>query len=80
MKFLIVKPSPLRIRIPFGSKYFLSILFSNNLSLRSSLNVIEHVSQPCSTTGILFVYFNSQNLIEKTKNNWGFISLSNKWK
>jgi hypothetical protein len=47
MKFLIVEPSPLPIFIP---NILLKILFSNNPSLRSSLNVRDHVSQPYSTT------------------------------
>ena len=51
MKFLIVEPSPLSILISPGPKYSLKILFSNTLSLDSSLNARDHVSQPYSTTG-----------------------------
>ena len=46
MKLLVVEPSPLPILIPLGSKYSIGTLFSNTLSLRSSLNVRDHVSQP----------------------------------
>ena len=35
----------------------LRILFSNTLSLRSSLNVRDHASQPCSTTGNIVLYY-----------------------
>ena len=45
MKLLIVEPSPLTILIPLGSKYSPQDPFSNILSLRSSLNVRDHVSQ-----------------------------------
>ena len=41
MKFLIVEPSPLPILIPPG----LRVLFSNTLSLHSSLNVSQHIAQ-----------------------------------
>ena len=57
MKFLIVEPSPLPILIPLGPKIPLRIVFSNNLSLHSSLNVRDHVSQPYSTTGNSIVLY-----------------------
>ena len=47
MMFLDMKPSPLPVLIPLGPRN----LFSNTLSLRPSLNVRDHASQPCSTTG-----------------------------
>ena len=51
MKFLIVNPSPLPIRIRLGPKYIrLMILFSNTFSLHSSLNVRDHASNPDRTT------------------------------
>jgi hypothetical protein len=40
-----------------GPNISLRILFSNNLSLHSSLNVRDHVSQPYSTTHSLCVVF-----------------------
>ena len=48
-----MKPSTLPIRIPLGP----NILFSNTLSLRSSLNVRDHASQPYSTTGNIIVLY-----------------------
>jgi hypothetical protein len=48
MKLLIVKPSPLPILI---QKIRLRIISSNTLSLRSSLNERDQVSQTYSTTG-----------------------------
>jgi polysaccharide pyruvyl transferase WcaK-like protein len=36
---------------PFGPNILLNTLFSNTLSLCSSLNVRDHVSQPYRTTG-----------------------------
>ena len=59
MKFLIVEPSSLPICIPFGKIICLKILFSNTLSLHSSLNVRDYVSQPYNTTGniiVLYIY------------------------
>ena len=50
MMFLIVEPSPLPFSSLLGPNIRLRILFSNTLSLRSSLNVRDHVSQPYSTT------------------------------
>ena len=38
-----------------GPNICLRILFSNTLSLQSSLNVRDHVSHPCSTTGNIIV-------------------------
>ena len=62
MKFLIVEPSPLPIPIP----HHLRILFSNTLSLYSSLNVRDYVSQPYSTTGnIIVLLCNKFNCIQK---------------
>ena len=58
MKFLIVEPSPLPIPIPLGPKYSLQDLFSNTLSLDSSLNVRDLVSQPYITYILLFIIFN----------------------
>ena len=56
MKFLIVEPSPLSSLL--GPNIRLRILFSNTLSLDSSLNVRDHVSQPYITTGnIIVLYF-----------------------
>ena len=40
-----------------GSNIRLSILFSNTLSLDSSLNVRDHASQPYSTTGNIIVLY-----------------------
>ena len=55
MKFLIVN----LLHSPFSSlldpNIRLRILFSNTLSLDSSLNVRDHVSQPYSTTGNIIV-------------------------
>ena len=55
MKFLIVEPSPLPILLDPNIR--LRILFSNTLSLDSSLNVRDHVSQPHSTTGNTIVLY-----------------------
>jgi len=55
MKFLIVEPSPLPILL--GPNIRLRILFSNTLSLHSSLNVRDHVSQPYSTTDNIIVLY-----------------------
>ena len=57
MKFLTVKPSPLPICIPLVRNIRLRILFSNNLSLSSSVNVRDHASQPYSTTGNVIVLY-----------------------
>ena len=57
MKFLVVEPSLLPILILLGLKYSLMILFSNTLSLDSSLNVRDHVSQPHSTAGNIIVLY-----------------------
>ena len=56
MKFLIVEPSPLPIRILFGPNVRPGILFSNTLSLHSSPNAGDYVSQPFSTTGNITVW------------------------
>ena len=55
--FLIVEPSTLPILIPLAPKYSPQDLFSNTLSLHSSLNVRDHVSQPYSTTGNIIVLY-----------------------
>ena len=57
MKFLIVEFSPLPTLIPLGPKYLLQDPVSNALSLQSSLNVKDHVSQPYSTTGNIIVLY-----------------------
>ena len=49
MKFLIVEPSPFHILIPLGPKYSPQDHVFKYLSLHSSLNVRDHVSQPYST-------------------------------
>ena len=41
----------------FGPNIRLRILFSNTLSLHSSLNVRDHASQPYSTTGNIIVLY-----------------------
>ena len=43
----------------FSTSHFLPSwdLFSNNLSLHSSLNVRDHISQPYSTTGNIIVLY-----------------------
>jgi len=40
-----------------GPNILLRILFSNTLSLDSSLNVIDHVSHPYSATGYIIVLY-----------------------
>ena len=58
MKFLIVEPSPFPPFSSFsGPNIRLRILFSNTLSLHSSLSVSDHVSQPYSTTGNTIVLY-----------------------
>ena len=57
MKFLIVELSLLPIHIPFGPKYLPWDPVLNTLSLCSSLNVRDHVSQPYSTTGNITVLY-----------------------
>ena len=44
-----------------GSNILLSTLFSNTLSLRSSLNVSDHVSHPHKTTGRIIVLYSSEH-------------------
>jgi len=48
------------IIIPLGPNIRLRILFSNTLSLYSSLNVRDHFSQPYSTTGYIIVLYISR--------------------
>ena len=50
MKFLIVELSIAPFSSILGPNILLKILFSNTLSLRSSLNVRDHVLRPYSTT------------------------------
>ena len=57
MKFLIVEPFPLPILTLLGPNIRLRILFSNTLSLDSSLDVRGNVSQPYSTTGNIIVLY-----------------------
>ena len=57
MKFLIVEPSPLPILIPLGPNIPLRILFSNTLSLHSSLNTRNHVLQTYTTTSNIVVLY-----------------------
>ena len=57
MKFLIVEPSPLTIRIPLGPIFRLRIPFSNTFSLRYSLKVRNNASQPYSKTGNVIVLY-----------------------
>ena len=72
MKFLIAEPSPLPIRIPLGPKYSSQDLVLNTLSLDSSLNVRDLVSQTYSTTGnnivlyILIFKFLERSLEDKS--------------
>ena len=56
MKFLIVI-SALFIVIILGSKFRLKIVFSNTLSLHSSLNIRYHISHPYRTTGNIIVSY-----------------------
>ena len=57
--FLIVEPSPLLILTPLGSKYLpQDLIFKyGTLSLHSSLNVRDHVSQSYNTTGNIIVLY-----------------------
>ena len=57
MKFLIVELSPLPILIPLGPKYSPQDLFSNSLSLDSSLNVRDHVSQQFMDAVLLYLEY-----------------------
>ena len=57
MKFLILKPFHFAFASVLGSNIRLRILFSNTLSLDSSLNIRDHVSQPYSTTGNIIVLY-----------------------
>ena len=51
-----------------GPNIRLRILFSNALSLHFSLNVRDHVSQPCNTTGNIISLINENNLMYLIKN------------
>ena len=56
----------------FWAKYsFLETVLKNTLSMHSSLNVRDHVSQPYSTTVILlfliFLFLNSEREVKKTE-------------
>ena len=55
VNLLIMEPSPFPILL--GPNICLRILFSNTLSLDSSLNVRYHVSKPYSTTGNIIVLY-----------------------
>jgi hypothetical protein len=57
MKLLTVKLTPLPILIPLTHKYSPQGPVSNNLSLHSSLNVRDHVSQRYCTTGNVIVSY-----------------------
>ena len=62
MKFIIMEPSPLII-IPIEPKYLTQDSVFNTLSLNSSFNVRDHVSQPYSTNDGVTVYkFSFKNL------------------
>ena len=65
MKFLIVEISPLPILIPLGPKYSPQDPVFKYLSLHSSLNVRDHVSQPYryDDTHQILAYVNDVNLI-----------------
>jgi hypothetical protein len=43
--------------VPLGPNILLNTLFSNTLSLRSSLNVNDQVSHPYKTTGKIIVLY-----------------------
>ena len=58
MKFLTEEPSPSPFSSHLSSNICLRILFSNTLSLHSSLHVRDHVSQPYSTTGHIIGLYN----------------------
>ena len=57
MKFLTVESSPLPILIPLGPKYSPQDPVFKYVSLHSSLNVGDYVSQPYSTTGNFLVLY-----------------------
>jgi hypothetical protein len=54
------------ISSPFGPNILLSTLFSNSLSLRSSLHVRDQVSRPYRTTGNIIALYNTP---DTTQNN-----------
>jgi hypothetical protein len=57
MKLLNMQfPHPPATSPLFGSNILFSTLFSDTLSLCSSLNVTDQVSQPCRTTGKIIVF------------------------
>jgi hypothetical protein len=43
--------------VPLGPNILLNTLFSNTLSLLSSRNVSDQVSQPYKTTGKIYYYY-----------------------
>ena len=54
-----------------GPNICLRILFSRTHSLRSSLNVREHASQPYSTTGnVILRSYNNKKLIKRGRRVW----------
>ena len=55
MKFLVMEPSPLPTPSLLGFNIRLRILFSNTLSMRSSLNERDHDSETYSTSGNIIV-------------------------
>jgi hypothetical protein len=58
MKLLVMQLSPpSRHSIPLWSKHSTDTLFSNTLSLYSSLTVRDHVSHPHRTTGKIIVLY-----------------------
>ena len=57
MKFLIVSPLHSPFASLLGPNIGLRILFSNTLSLDSSLNVRDHAKHPYSTTGNIIVLY-----------------------
>jgi hypothetical protein len=58
MKLLVIQLSPPPVTPSlFGPNILLNTLFSNTLSVRSSLTVRDHVSHPYGTTGKIIVLY-----------------------